>query len=156
MCQHLSSRKDLRFLPNHTYDFDETGFQMGQISASEVVTAIDRPGRLKQVNPTNTEWVTLIHGACTDGSLIPPFIVMKGKEFNQAWFYQGLPLTWTFSVSANGLTTNQISFSWIQHFEKHTRTKTIGSKRLLVLDNQDSRTTPEFRTFYEDNNIILL
>jgi hypothetical protein len=64
---------------------------MGQISASEVVTAIDRPGRLKQVNPTNTEWVTLIHGACTDGSLIPPFIVMKGKEFNQAWFYQGLP-----------------------------------------------------------------
>jgi hypothetical protein len=47
-------------LPEDTYNFDETGFQMGQISASKVVTAADRPGRPKQVKPTNTEWVTLI------------------------------------------------------------------------------------------------
>jgi hypothetical protein len=139
-----------------TYNFDKTGFQMGQISASKVVTAIDKPWRLKQVKPTNIEWVALIHGACTDGSLTPPFIVMKGKEFNQAWFYQGLPSTWTFSVGVNGRTTNQIGFQWIQHFEKHTRTKITSNKRLLVLDNHDSHTTPEFRTFCVDNNIILL
>jgi hypothetical protein len=81
---------------------------------------------------------------------------MKGKEFNQAWFYQGLPLTWTFSVSTNGWTTNQIGLQWIQHFEKHTRAKTTGSKRLLILDNYDSHTTLEFRTFCEDKNIVLL
>jgi len=139
-----------------TYNFDETGFQMGQISASKVVTATDRLGRPKQIKPTNTEWVTLIQGACADGSLVPPFIIMKGKEFNQAWFYQGLPSTWTFSVSANGWTTNQIGLKWIQHFEKHTRAKTISSKRLLILDNHDSHTTSEFRTFCEDKNIVLL
>jgi hypothetical protein len=60
---------------------------MGQISASKVVTATDRLGRPKQVKPTNTECVTLIQGVCADGSLIPPFIVMKGKEFNQTWFF---------------------------------------------------------------------
>jgi hypothetical protein len=43
-----------------TYNFDEAGFQMGQISASKVVTDADRLGRLKQVKLTNTEWVTLI------------------------------------------------------------------------------------------------
>ena len=43
-----------------TYNFDETSFQMGQISASKVVTATDRLGRPKQIKPTNTEWVTLI------------------------------------------------------------------------------------------------
>jgi hypothetical protein len=95
-------------LPGDIYNFDETGFQMGQISASKVVTATDRPGRPKQVKPTNSEWVTLIQGACADGSLIPPFIIMKGKEFNQTWFYQGLPSTWTFTVSANGWTTDEI------------------------------------------------
>jgi hypothetical protein len=42
------------------YNFDKTGFQIGQISASKVVTATKRLGRLKQVKPTNTEWVTLI------------------------------------------------------------------------------------------------
>jgi len=60
---------------------------MGQISASRVVTDADRLGRPKQVKPTNTEWVTLIQGACADGSIIPLFLVFKGKEFNHAWFY---------------------------------------------------------------------
>jgi hypothetical protein len=63
---------------------------MGQISTSKVVTDADRPGRPKQVKPTNTEWVTLIQGACADGSITPPFLVLKGKEFDHAWFYQGL------------------------------------------------------------------
>ena len=143
-------------LPEDTYNFDETGFQMGQISTSKVVTATDRLGRPKQVKPTNTEWVTLIQGACADGSLIPPFIILKGKEFNQTWFYQGLPSSWTLSVSPNGWTSNQIGHQWIQHFERHTRSKTIGSKRLLVLDNHESHITPEFRTFCEDKEIILL
>jgi hypothetical protein len=143
-------------LPRGTYNFDETDFEVGQISASKMVRATDRPRRPTQVKPTNTEWVTLIQGACTDGSLIPPFIIMKGKELNQAWSYHGFPLTWAFSVSTNGWTTNQIGLQWIQHFEKHTRAKTIGSKRLLILDNHDSHTTPELRTFCEDSNIILL
>jgi hypothetical protein len=142
--------------PQDIYNFDETGFQMGQISASKVVTALDRPGRPKQIKPTNTEWVTLIQGACADGSLIPPFIIIKGKEFNQTWFFQGLPSTWTFSVSGNGWTTDKIGLQWIHHFERHTRSKSIGSKRLLILDNHGSHTTPEFRSFCEDNNIILL
>jgi len=139
-----------------TYNFDETGFQMGQISTSIVVTATDRQGRPKQIKPTNTEWVTLIQGACADGSSIPPFLIFKGKELNQTWFYQGLPSTWAFSVSPNGWTSNEIGLQWIQHFEKHTRSKTIGSKRLLILDNHKSHTTPEFRGFCEDKDIILL
>jgi hypothetical protein len=143
-------------LPEDTYNFDEAGFQMGQISASRVVTDADRLGRPKQVKPTNTEWVTLIQGACADGSTVPPFLVLKGKEFNHAWFYQGLPSTWTFTVSQNGWTTDQIGLQWIQHFEKHTRQKTVGSKRLLILDNHGSHTTPEFRTFCKDNSIVLL
>jgi len=143
-------------LPQDIYNFDETGFQMGQISASKVVTDASQPGRPKQVKPTNTQWVTLIQGACADGSTIPPFLVFKGKELNHTWFHQGLPSTWTFTVSPNGWTTDQISLQWIQHFEKHTRQKTVGSKRLLVLDNHGSHTTPEFRTFCEDNGIILL
>ncbi len=143
-------------LPEDTYNFDETGFQMGQISPSMVVTATDRQGRPKQIKPTNTQWVTLIQGACADGSTIPPFLVFKGQEFNNTWFHQGLPPTWTFSVSPNGWTSNQIGLQWIQHFERHTRSKTIGSKRLLVLDNHGSHTTPEFRSFCESNSIILL
>jgi hypothetical protein len=142
-------------LPEDTYNFDETGFQMGQISTSKVVTAADRLGKLKQIKPTNSEWVTLIQGAYTDGSFIPPFLILKGKEFNQAWFHQ-LPLTWVIAVSSNGWTTNQLSLQWVQHFEKHTRSRTIGSKRLLILDNHESHISVEFRSFCQENHIILL
>ena len=55
---------------------------MGEISASKVVTATNRTGRLKQIKLSNTEWITLIQGVCADGSLIPPFLILKGKEFN--------------------------------------------------------------------------
>jgi hypothetical protein len=47
-------------IPEDIYNFNEAGFQMGQISASRVITDADRLGRLKQVKLTNTEWVTLI------------------------------------------------------------------------------------------------
>jgi hypothetical protein len=143
-------------LPQDIYNFDETGFQMGQISALMVVIATDRQGRPKQVKPTNTQWVTLIQGACADGSTIPPFLIFKGKELNHTWFNQGLPPTWTFTVSENGWTTDKIGLQWIRHFEKHTRSRTVGTKRLLILDNHGSHTTPEFRSYSEDNGIILL
>jgi hypothetical protein len=98
----------------------------------------------------------LIQGACADGSFIPPFLVLKGKEYNRNWFLQGQPSTWMIAVSENGWTTNQIGLQWVQHFEKHTRSKTIGSKRLLILDNHESHVSIEFRSFCKENNIVLL
>jgi hypothetical protein len=42
-------------IPEDMYNFDEASFQIGQISASRVVTDTERLGRPKQVKPTNTE-----------------------------------------------------------------------------------------------------
>jgi hypothetical protein len=47
-------------LPGDMYNFDETGFQLGQISTSKVVTSVEKQGRPKQIKPTGTEWVTVI------------------------------------------------------------------------------------------------
>lgn len=137
------------------YNFDESGFQMGQISASVVVTSVERVGRPKQLKPTNTEWITLIAGGSATGYVIPPFVIMKGKELNLEWFAD-LPTNWAFTVSDNGWTTDAIGMQWIEHFERNTRTRTIGSKRLLILDNHGSHTTPEFRLYCEAKDIILL
>jgi hypothetical protein len=143
-------------LPQDIYNFDETGFQLGQISTSKVVTSIEKSGRPKQIKPTGIEWVTVIQGACADGSAIPPFIIFKGKEVNNRWLCEGLPSTWMFIASPKGWTSDQIGLQWVSHFDKHTKSKTIGSKRLLILDNHGSHTTPEFTSFCENNNIVLL
>ena len=42
------------------FNFDETGFQMGVISTSKVITSSDRKGRLRTKQPGNRKWVTAI------------------------------------------------------------------------------------------------
>ena len=42
------------------YNFDETGFVMGQISTTTVVTSAERRGKAKSVQPGNREWATVI------------------------------------------------------------------------------------------------
>lgn len=43
-----------------TYNFNETGFQMGKISAQLVVTGSERRSQPKAIQPSNREWVTVI------------------------------------------------------------------------------------------------
>ena len=45
---------------------------------------------------------------------------------------------------------------WIRHFEKHTRARTVGSYRLLVLDGHESHHSDEFEEYCKENNIITL
>ena len=43
-----------------TYNFDETGFQMGVMSSQVVITGTERRNRLKAIQPRDREWVTVI------------------------------------------------------------------------------------------------
>jgi hypothetical protein len=45
---------------------------------------------------------------------------------------------------------------WIRHFEKHTRARTVGGYRLLVLDSHESHHSNEFEEYCKENNIITL
>ena len=49
------------------YNFDETGFQMGVISTSKVITTSDRKGRLRTKQLGNRKWVTAIEAVNARG-----------------------------------------------------------------------------------------
>jgi hypothetical protein len=61
------------------YNFDETGFQMGVISTSKVITTSDRKGRPRTIQPGNREWVTSIEAINAKGWCVPPFIIFAAK-----------------------------------------------------------------------------
>ena len=85
------------------YNFDETGFMMGQIASTMVVTGTDRNGKRKKVQPGNREWVTLIQGVCSDGWCVPPFIVVKGAYHLTNWYVDStLPRDWVIKPTPNG------------------------------------------------------
>ena len=58
------------------YNFDETGFMMGQICPAMVVTRSDRRGRSKAIQPGNREWATAIVCTSGDGFDMPPFLLV--------------------------------------------------------------------------------
>jgi hypothetical protein len=144
-------------LREDTYNFDETGFSMGLISTSKVVTGAERRGRPKAKQPGNREWVTAVHCINTEGWQIPPMIILKGKEHQASWYQiPGLPTSWQLSVSENGWINDSLAVDWIKHFNKHTKSLRKGSKRLLIMDGHGSHHTAQFEAFCKEEGILTL
>ena len=144
-------------LDEDMYNFDETGFMMGMISTTMVVTSSDRRARPKLAQPGNREWVTEIQGINSQGWAIPPFIIVAGKHHLTNWYEDStLPPDWVISTTHNGWTTNEKGVEWIQHFEKHTKARTRGTYRLLIVDGHESHHSTELELFCQDHKIITL
>jgi hypothetical protein len=139
------------------YNFDETGFLMGIIGTTTVVTTSNRTTKAKLIQPGNREWVTVIQGINSQGWTVPPFIVFKGRWHLASWYNkEQLPYGWRIAVSENGWTTNDVTLDWLKHFDKCTRPKTVGVNRLLILDGHESHHSTDFTEYCRTNNILPL
>jgi hypothetical protein len=139
------------------YNFDETGFMMGVICSSMVVTRADRQGRRKKVQPGNREWATAIECVASDGFVLPPFLIVQGVNHLASWYTEcDLPPSWVIKTSSNGWTDNDTALEWIQHFDKHTSVRRIGGYRMIVLDGHESHHSAQFEDFCKEKNIITL
>ncbi|KAM9874243.1 transposase [Verticillium dahliae] len=67
-----------------------------------------------------------------------------------------LPQDWAIGTTENGWTTNEKGLEWIRHFDKHTKPRTAGGYRLLVLDGHASHHSTDFELFCKENRIITL
>ncbi|KID96092.1 transposase, partial [Metarhizium majus ARSEF 297] len=139
------------------HNFDETGFMMGMISSTMVVTSSDRYGKPTLAQPGDREWVSVIQSINSRGEAIPPFIIVAGQYHLSNWYEDSaLPMDWVISTTRNGWTTNEKGVEWIQHFEKHTKPRTQGAYRLLIMDGHESHHSTEFELFCKEHKIITL
>ena len=138
------------------YNFDETGYAMGLIATSKVVTRAGMYGWHQVIQPGNQEWVTSIECINSIGWVLPPCIIFKGSVHIEGWYQDSkLPHNWRIEVSPNGWTSNQIGLCWLQNvFIPETNSCTTGRYCLLVLDGHGSHLTPEFDKICSENNII--
>jgi hypothetical protein len=139
------------------HNFDETGFMMGIISTTMVVTSSDRYGKPTLAQPGDREWVSVIQSINSRGEATPPFIIVAGQYHLSNWYEDSaLPQDWVISTTHNGWTTNEKGVEWIQHFEKHTKPRTQGAYRLLIMDGHESHHSTEFELFCKEHQIITL
>ncbi|CEJ56112.1 hypothetical protein PMG11_02335 [Penicillium brasilianum] len=144
--------------PEDIYNFDETGFAIGLISAQKVITRRDLYGRRPLLQPGNREWVTAIETTCADGYSLPPCIIFKGQVYIAGWFESlNFPPNSRIEVSNNGWTTDEIGLRWLQKlFIPLTNSRVRGRFRLLILDGHGSHLTPQFDRICAENDIIPL
>jgi hypothetical protein len=139
------------------YNFDETGFIMGQICPGMVVTRADRRGKSKAVQPGNREWATAIVTINSEGESIPPFLIVQGVNYLANWYSEtALPYDWVIKPTNNGWTDNKTGLDWLKHFDKHTAAQAKGPYRMLVLDRHESHESVEFQEYCKSHNIITL
>ena len=114
------------------YNFDETGFAMGIISSTGmVVTSSERRGRPRQRQQGNREWATVIQAVGAQGRVIPPYIIVAGKNHLSNWYEDNpFPPDWRIAVTDNGWTTNEKGLEWVQHFDQHTK----GCMMMMMID----------------------
>jgi hypothetical protein len=130
---------------------------MGKIMTQLVVTGSERRGRPKAIQPGNREWVTVIQGINVAGWAIPPFLIFAGQYHQSAWYKEeDIPRNWAIAVSDNGWTTNELGVEWLKHFIKHTDSKVVGARRLLILDGHESHHSLEFQELCKENTIYML
>ncbi|KAI1689247.1 DDE superfamily endonuclease [Pyrenophora tritici-repentis] len=138
------------------YNFDEAGFMMGKITTQLVITGSERRGRRKSIQPGNREWVTLIAAISAGGWSVPPFLIFAGQYHLSAWYEEDIPRDWAIAVSDNGWTNNELGVEWLKHFNAHTQARTIGARRLLIIDGHRSHQSLEFQELCKENNIHTL
>ena len=104
------------------YNFDETGFQMGMILTTIVVTSSERHGKAKMKQPGNREWATVVQGVNARGWAIPPYIIVKGLYHLLSWYQNNqLPMDWIIATSESGWITNELGLEWTKHFDEYTK-----------------------------------
>ncbi|THV02151.1 hypothetical protein K435DRAFT_654021, partial [Dendrothele bispora CBS 962.96] len=71
------------------------------------------------------ELITVIDCICSDGTVLPPFIIMKGAPF--------------FAASPNGWTDSELHVEWMKRvYEPFTRERAAGEWRALIFDNHEA------------------
>jgi hypothetical protein len=98
-------------LNEDTYNFDETGFQIGVGVATAAGIRHNPIGR----QSGDREWITLITAVNAADWLVPPFFIFEGKNHNQSWYHNNLK-EWGIAIHDNGWTINKIGVAWLQHF----------------------------------------
>jgi hypothetical protein len=93
---------------DNIYNFDETGFAMGIIATTRVVTMSNNIGK-PVVLQLGREWITSIEAVNAAGWALPPMILLKAKTYQGSWFKDPLiPRDWQLQTSPNGWTTDEI------------------------------------------------
>jgi hypothetical protein len=139
--------------PADTYNFDETGFQIG-VGRHQKIISRDPKVRPFIESSTNRDYITVVEAISGDGFTVPPMVIIAATTFREHWYPSTLHDNYLMAVSETGYSNDELALSWIHHFHRFTEKRIHGQYRLLLLDGHESHQTFEFIEFCNEHKII--
>jgi hypothetical protein len=140
--------------PDDLWNMDKTGFSIG-IGRDQLVVSRQKKRASYLGIPQNRESATAVEAISAGGEYIPAFLILSGQVHMSRWYQvQQLYGDTYIAVSSSGYTNDEITLQWLHHFEKHSATRQVGQKRLLLLDGYGSHHTKEFIQYCDTHSII--
>jgi hypothetical protein len=104
-----SIMQTLNIRPRNLWNFDETGFIVGQGKDEAVVTAY--PKSSKRVSSLSSrESITIVESINAEGKIIPPLLIPKGQVHLEEWYRHIKDEDWLVAPASNGFITDEIAF----------------------------------------------
>ena len=142
-----------RIPPSNIYNFDETGFALGQGKPQKVITRNQQRTRIPFSE--RGELLTGIECVAADGWVMEPYFVAPGVVHLERWYNGGtLSEESRIAVSSSGYSNDQLAVDWLHFFQKHTKDRARGQQRLLLFDGHGSHLTWQFLHLCEQWNIL--
>ena len=140
--------------PSNIYNFDETGFQLGEGKTQKVISR--SRSRVRIPLSEHSENLTSIECVAADGWVMMPFFIAKGEYHLERWYENDtLPGDSQIAVSDKGYTNDMLALNWLFYFDEQTTHRRIqGQKRVLLFDGHGSHLTYEFLHYCEIAEII--
>lgn len=138
------ARVEYNILNENVFNINETGFRIG-VEEDQYIVTREPHRKLTIRDPNNRESLTSIETIRGDGTAIPPYVILSGKQFLKKWFEAtNLSEDASFDTSDTGYSNDEISMNYLEHFNRNTPPK--GVWRMLILDGHESHNHADFVT----------
>ena len=104
----------------------------------------------------DTEHITVIEAISAGAVTIDLFIIIKGAVIQLRWFADLKSSDIAIAVSSSGYSNDELSFLWLQHWDRLSQHHQKGVYHMLIIDGYDSHLTYQFLRYCELNKVIPL
>ena len=137
-------------MPYNEYNFNKSSFRIGIGSKQQVITRVLDTIRLYLANKTNRNQASVLEAISGDSVILPPAVIIKGARImHQHLNYTDIPGNYILGSQAAGYLNNNLTFKWIQHFNKYSAVRQQGVYRLLLLNGHSLHLIIEFAKYCE-------
>jgi hypothetical protein len=144
------------------WNMDESDFRVGvgrgQWVVIPVVEGADNRHQFTHLigSVGDTEHITVIEAISAGGITIDPLIIIKGVVIQLRWFADLESGDIAIGVSDSGYSNDELSFLWLQHWDRLSRRHQKGTYRMLIIDGYESHLSYQFIRYCELDKVVLL